>query len=72
MPPTGNFPYHSFAVDGLRMAIVFGICSYLFRALWVRRTVSGLALIPLIWFYVALAGWLASARRSACSPARAR
>jgi competence protein ComEC len=56
--------YHIFAVDGLRMAIVFGICFGLFRALGVPRSVSGLILIPLIWFYVALTGWPASAIRA--------
>jgi competence protein ComEC len=56
--------YHIFAVDGLRMAIVFGIFFSLFRALRVPRTVSGLTLIPMIWFYVALTGWPASAIRA--------
>jgi competence protein ComEC len=56
--------YHIFAVDGLRMAIVFGIFFYLFRALRLPRAVSGLVLIPLIWFYVALTGWPASAIRA--------
>jgi len=56
--------YHIFAVDGLRMAIVFGIFFYLFRALRVPRAVSGLVLIPLVWFYVALTGWPASAIRA--------
>jgi hypothetical protein len=44
--------YHIFAVDGLRMAIIFGIFFYLFRALRLPRAVCGLVLIPLIWFYV--------------------
>jgi len=44
--------YHIFAVDGLRMAIVFGIFFYLFRALRLPRAVSGLVLIPLIWIDV--------------------
>jgi competence protein ComEC len=56
--------YHIFAVDGLRMAIVFGICFGLFRALGIPRSISGLILIPLIWFYVALTGWPASAIRA--------
>jgi competence protein ComEC len=56
--------YHIFAVDGLRMAIVFGIFFGLFRALNVPRPISGLMLIPLIWFYVALTGWPASAIRA--------
>ena len=57
--------YHIFAVDGLRMAIIFGIFFSLFRALGVPRPVSGGMLIPLIWFYVALTGWPASAIRAA-------
>ena len=56
--------YHIFAVDGLRMAIVFGIFFGLFRALGLPRPLSGLVLVPLIWFYVALTGWPASAIRA--------
>jgi competence protein ComEC len=56
--------YHIFAVDGLRMAIIFGICFGLFRAVGIPRSISGLILIPLIWFYVALTGWPASAIRA--------
>ncbi len=56
--------YHIFAVDGLRMAIVFGIFFGLFRALGLPRPLSGALLIPLIWFYVALTGWPASAIRA--------
>ena len=56
--------YHIFAVDGLRMAIIFGIFFTSFRALRIPRVVSGLVLIPLIWFYVALTGWPASAIRA--------
>jgi ComEC/Rec2-related protein len=57
--------YHIFAVDGLRMAIIFTIFFTSFRALRMPRTFSGLVLIPLIWFYVALTGWPASAIRAA-------
>jgi competence protein ComEC len=56
--------YHIFAVDGLRMAIVFGILFGLLRALNVPRAICGIALLPLIWFYVALTGWPASAIRA--------
>src|SRR6266850_889895 len=56
--------YHIFAVDGLRMAIIFGICFGLFRAVGIPRPICGLILIPLIWFYVALTGWPASAIRA--------
>jgi hypothetical protein len=43
---------HIFAVDGLRMAITFGIFFCLFRALGLPRGVCGLMLIPLIWVSV--------------------
>jgi competence protein ComEC len=56
--------YHIFAVDGLRMAIIFGIFFGLFRALRFPRAACGLILVPLIWFYVALTGWPASAIRA--------
>ena len=56
--------YHIFAVDGLRMAIIFGIFFGLFRLLRLPRDVCGLVLIPLIWFYAALTGWPASAIRA--------
>lgn len=56
--------YHIFAVDGLRMAIVFGIVFGLLRVLRLPRAVCGAVLIPLIWFYVALTGWPASAIRA--------
>jgi len=57
--------YHIFAVDGLRMAILFGIFFQALRWLRVPRTPRGLLLIPLIWFYVDLTGWPASAIRAA-------
>lgn len=56
--------YHIFAVDGLRMAIVFGIFFYLLRALGLSRPVCGLVLLPVIWFYTGLTGWPASAIRA--------
>jgi len=55
--------YHIFAVDGLRMAIIFGIFFGLLRAISVPRAVCVLVLIPLIWFLHALTGWPASAIR---------
>jgi competence protein ComEC len=56
--------YHIFAVDGLRMAIIFGIFFYLLRAFGLSRAVCGLVLLPLIWFYTGLTGWPASAIRA--------
>jgi competence protein ComEC len=40
--------YHIFAVDGLRMAIIFGIFFGLLRVLSVPRAVCGLVLMPVI------------------------
>ena len=56
--------YHIFAVDGLRMAIIFGIFFALFRALGLSRAACGLVLLPVLWFYTALTGWPASAIRA--------
>jgi len=56
--------YHIFAVDGLRMAIIFGIFFNVLRVLGLARGVCGLLLLPLLWFYVALTGWPASAIRA--------
>jgi competence protein ComEC len=56
--------YHIFAVDGLRMAIIFGIFFSMFRAFGLSRAVCGLVLLPLIWFYTGLTGWPASAIRA--------
>ena len=56
--------YHIFAVDGLRMAIIFGIFFGLLRVLNVPRPVCGMVLLPVIWFYTALTGWPASAIRA--------
>jgi competence protein ComEC len=56
--------YHIFAVDGLRMAIIFGIFFALFRVLGLSRACCGLVLLPVIWFYTALTGWPASAIRA--------
>lgn len=56
--------YHIFAVDGLRMAIVFGIFFALLRALGLPRPAIGVLSWPALWFYVALTGWPASAIRA--------
>jgi competence protein ComEC len=56
--------FHIFAVDGLRMAILFGIFYTVFRALRLPRPLCGLVLLPLIWWYTALTGWPASAIRA--------
>ncbi len=46
------------------MAILCGIFFGLFRALGLPRPLSGAVLIPLMWAYVALTGWPASAIRA--------
>ncbi len=56
--------YHIFAVDGLRMAIIFGIFFVPLRRLHVPREIAGACLLVIIWFYVALTGWPASAIRA--------
>jgi competence protein ComEC len=56
--------YHIFAVDGLRMAIIFGVLFGLLRVLGLPRAACGLLLLPVIWFYTALTGWPASAIRA--------
>jgi competence protein ComEC len=57
--------YHIFAVDGLRMAILFGIFFTALRRLRMPRNVCSLVILPLLWFYVDLTGWPASAIRAA-------
>ena len=57
--------YHIFAVDGLRLAILFAIFFKTLRWLRVPRAICGAVLIPLLWFYVDLTGWPASAIRAA-------
>ncbi len=56
--------YHIFAVDGLRIAILSGIFLGLFRVLGLSRAVSGMMVIPLIWFYAGMTGFPASAIRA--------
>jgi ComEC/Rec2-related protein len=56
--------YHIFAVDGLRMAIIFGIFLVAFRVVGMPRVACGLVLFPVIWMYTALTGWPASAIRA--------
>ncbi len=56
--------FHIFAVDGLRLAIFFGIFFTVLRALRLPRAFGGGLLIPAIWLYTALTGWPASAIRA--------
>jgi competence protein ComEC len=56
--------FHIFAVDGLRVGLLAAIGVGLLRALQIPRAGCGLMVIPLIWFYVGLTGWPASAVRA--------
>jgi competence protein ComEC len=51
-------------VDGLRIAIITGILTGLFRAAGIPRAWCGLLAAPLIVFYTAMTGWPASAVRA--------
>jgi competence protein ComEC len=57
--------YHIFAVDGLRIGLLAGIGVGLLRFLRLPRVRCGLLVIPVIWFYVGITGWPASAIRAA-------
>jgi competence protein ComEC len=57
--------FHIFAVDGLRIGLLTAIGVGLLRALRMPRAVSGLLVVPAIWFYTAFTGWPASAVRAA-------
>jgi competence protein ComEC len=55
---------HIFAISGLHIALIAGICLAVFRALTVPRFIAGAVVIPLLWFYTAATGWQPSAVRS--------
>jgi competence protein ComEC len=57
--------YHVFAVDGLRIGLISAIFLGLFRTARIPKTIAGLLVIPLLWFYAATTGWAASAIRAA-------
>jgi competence protein ComEC len=57
--------YHIFAVDGLRIGLLAGICLGILRLLRIQRLFCGVIVLPILWFYVALTGWPASAIRAA-------
>ena len=56
--------YHIFAVDGLRIGLLAGICLGLLRLLQIPRALCGAVVLPVLWFYVGLTGWPASAVRA--------
>ena len=55
---------HIFAISGLHIALIAGILVQLLRLARVPRSVCGLIVIPLIWFYTGATGWQSSAIRS--------
>jgi competence protein ComEC len=55
---------HIFAISGLHIAMIAGICIALLRAAAFPQIACGLVVIPIIWFYTAATGWQASAIRS--------
>ncbi len=54
-----------FAVDGLRIGLLAAISLGLLRLLQLPRALCGAIVLPVLWFYVGLTGWPASAVRSA-------
>jgi competence protein ComEC len=57
--------YHIFAVDGLRIGLLAAIGIGLLRLLQMPRALCGSLVLPVLWFYVGLTGWPASAVRAA-------
>ncbi|MCF7708258.1 MAG: ComEC/Rec2 family competence protein [Verrucomicrobia bacterium] len=55
---------HVFAISGLHVGIIAGILTSLLTALRVRRELVGVLAIPLLWFYVMITGYPASAVRA--------
>ncbi len=57
--------YHIFAVDGLRIGLLAAICLGFLRLAQIPRALCGAIVLPVLWFYVGLTGWPASAVRAA-------
>ena len=55
---------HIFAISGLHIALIVAILVQILRLLQLPRIIVSLLLIPLLWFYVAVTGWQASAVRA--------
>lgn len=55
---------HVFAISGLHVALMTGILARLLLLARLGRRLSGVALLPAIWFYTAATGWQPSAVRS--------
>lgn len=56
---------HVFAISGLHIALIAGICIQALMFFGVPRELAGIASLPLIWAYTGITGWQASAIRSA-------
>lgn len=56
---------HIFAISGLHVACLAGCFMAVFHVLGMPRSVAGLALIGVVWFYTVATGWQSSAIRSA-------
>ncbi|MCX8109488.1 MAG: ComEC family competence protein, partial [Verrucomicrobiae bacterium] len=55
---------HIFAISGLHVALVTGILVSGLRIVRVPRSVAGLIVVPVLWFYTMATGWQPSAIRS--------
>ncbi len=55
---------HLFAISGLHIALLAGVCLALLRVARVRREWAGLITVPLLWFYTAATGSQPSAVRA--------
>lgn len=55
---------HIFAISGLHVALIAGILVSVLRVLQIPRPISGLLVVPMLWFYAGVTGWQASAVRS--------
>ena len=56
---------HVFAISGLHIGLLAALLLGLLRAAGLPRPASAVALMPLLWFYVAATGWQASSMRAA-------
>jgi len=56
--------FHIFAVDGLRIGMISAMLLLFLKVMRVPRFFSGMIVIPVLWFYVGLTGYPASAIRA--------
>jgi len=55
---------HIFAISGLHVALIAGMLVSILRVVQIPRSICGLVVIPLLWFYTGATGWHASAIRA--------